>query len=235
MKFLIGIGCAILGVAGIAYFKKWFKKYFDSEPEKPQEISPEKPQEIPPEKPPEKQPESQQGGIDIVSGVSVLLTCFENDQALLLEDLNLGATHTTAYDTVIVHRRANTETVAYLLPPLLEEKNNAARTWALLEGTPIDSGEDIGFHTAGHTEKVTLQAAHAKLRDAEVYIGINLAVVPLSETHREMIRTALLRLRKTFGEKLHIRKLQADELADWPTQTRNTRKDIWKQTFHSET
>ena len=174
--------------------------------------------------------------VETVSGEAVLLTCFENDQSLLLEDLNLGDIHETAYDTVIVHRRDDTDNTVYLLPPLLEKKNCAEVTWALLEGTPAPDDTDAivfeTFETAPNSETITLQAAHAKLLDADVYIGINLAVVPLSETHRDEIRNALLRLRKRFGEKLHIRKLQASVLADWPTQTRNTRNAIWKQIFH---
>lgn len=159
---------------------------------------------------------------------SILLTCFEDDQPLLLEDLNLGTTDDTAYDTVIVHRPVNTHTLSYLLPPLLDEKADV--TWALLEGTLHDT-HTIVFQTDGNRETLIPQAAHAKILDAEVYIGINLAVVPLSETHRAEIRTALLRLRERFGEKLHIRKLQASVLEDWPTQTRNTRNAIWEQIF----
>ena len=216
LRILIGIGAAILVFGSIVYVRKrWERIFRNPEPD--------------PQPDPQPDPDPQ-----IVSGVSVLLTFFEQDQSLLIDDLTLGEIHDTAFDTVVEHRAANTDTgVVYLLPPLLEAEQGL-RTWALLEGTRLPETEDIVFKTHEKTETFTLQAAHAKLldADAEVYLGINLAVVPLSETHRDAIRESLLRLREKFGENFHIRKLNADILADWPTQTRNTRNAIWKQLFN---
>jgi hypothetical protein len=159
----------------------------------------------------------------------LLLTCFEQQQPMFLQALNISDPGYTAFDAVVCLRAAGR--VVYLTPPLFDAQ--APLTWSVLR---------MAAGAAEH-EAVPLRTPDGKRgalspQDVEVlaattcYFGIDLAMTPLEEQIRTDIRTTLQQLQETFGPRLCVLKLHKDVVDGWPSVQRARRLEIWTEIFN---
>lgn len=168
-----------------------------------------------------------------VEGPRVLLTCFERDQLMLLEALDLPAPADTAFDTVV--RLSADNKIVYLTPALLEE--HVSITWAFLgvcdgetEGREIVS---VPMYANAEDERVNvpLREARNSLVEAVCLLGLDMAVVPLGPERGALIREELQRLSDTLGSRLIVLKLNTQVVNGWPEASRAKRFEIWSEIF----
>ena len=168
-----------------------------------------------------------------VEGPRVLLTCFERDQLMLLEALDLPAPADTAFDTVV--RLSTDNKIVYLTPALLEE--HVSITWTFLgvcdgetEGREIVS---VPMYANAGDERVNvpLREARDSLVEAVCLLGLDMAVVPLGPERGALIREELQRLSDTLGSRLIVLKLNTQVVKGWPEASRAKRFEIWSEIF----
>lgn len=162
----------------------------------------------------------------------LLLTCFEQQQPLFLEALNIADPGDTAFDSLVC-LQAEGRTV-YLTPPLLDTQ--APLTWAVLRmavGAEAHDAVPILKPPDGKTAALSPKdVQRLRLATTTCYFGIDLAMIPLAEQVRTDIRTTLQQLQEILGQRLCLLEIHKDVVDDWSSAQRNRRWDIWTDIFN---
>ena len=160
----------------------------------------------------------------------LLLTCFEQQQPLFLEALNIPDPGYTAFDSLVC-LQAEGRTV-YLTPPLLDTQ--APLTWAVLRmaaGAEADEAVPILKPPDSKTAALSPKDVQ-RLATTTCYFGIDLAMIPLAEQVRTDIRTTLQQLQEILGQRLCLLEIHKDVVDGWSSAQRNRRWEIWTDIFN---
>lgn len=164
----------------------------------------------------------------------LLLTCFEQQQPLFLEALNIADPGDTAFESLVCLQTEGR--TVYLTPALLDRQ--ASLTWSVLRmaaGAEAEAHDAVPILNPPDSETAPLSpkdVERLRLAATTFYFGIDLAMIPLAEEVRTDIRTTLEQLQEILGQRLCLLEIHKDVVDDWSSAQRERRWDIWTDIFN---